>query len=129
MSEGWKRVLLCVALGLIIVIIGFWVWFVSTPWMEPEHSTTVIVDIPDTENQLCLDEYAEFRSGCFDIYLRVPGRKDRLLDRGDFNEPFCPIRNGEYEIEFEANTATLYYPFSATSNREDWVDISLDLIP
>ena len=126
-----KRMLIGMGVALVLLPALFWVIFMAlmSVWMTPEHSTTVIVDIPNTENQLCLDEYAEFRGGYFDIYLRVPGRKDRLLDRGDFNEPFCPIRGGEYEIEFEANTATLYYPFSAGSDREDWVDISLDLTP
>ena len=126
-----KRALICMGIILILLLAALLAYDLATfsDWMAPEHSTTVIVDIPNTENQLCLDEYAEFRSGYFDIYLRVPGKEDRLLDQGEFNEPFCPIRKGKYEIEFGENTATLYYPFSAGSDRENWKEISLDLTP
>ncbi len=113
-------------LPALLLIFGF-ASFAS--WMAPEHSTTVTVDIPGTENQLLLDEYAEFRSGYFDIYLRVPGKRDRLLARGDFNEPHCPIINGNYEIQFDADTATIYYPFSITSARADWSELTVELEP
>lgn len=98
-------------------------------FMAPEKRETVTVDIPDTGNQLVIQEYVEFRSGYFDIYLNVPGRMGRFLKRGDFNEPFCPIGSGAYEIEFDGNSATLYYPFSANTNRDDWTEIRLDLTP
>ncbi len=127
MSEGWKRALLCVAL---VLIVAFWVWFVSTPWMERELSATVTMDIPGSPNQLVILEYNHFRTGEIEIYLRVPGGEDKLLGQGGTNE-HCPITKGEYEVTFGAKTATLYYPYSSlgSSDRANWRELTVALEP
>ncbi len=111
------------------VVVGVYVARLMFALLVPEHSATVTVDIPHTESQLVLDEYKDIRSGYFYVYLRTPGEKDRFLTRGDFNEPFCPIACGSYEVLFDGNTATLRYAFSGSSVREDWTELSLNLAP
>ncbi len=123
-SKGWRGLLIAVtavALGGCFLWLGFCELFAMD-----EKSCTVVEDIPNSEDQLVIEEYVGMRSGSICFSLRRPWHVDKVVGRADFNERYCPIDNGNYELFWGNGTVTVRYAFS-TESRENWAELSLDL--
>lgn len=116
--------------NIIVMVIGLvlLLWLILSA-ISPEETATVVVNIPNSENQLVIEEYKNMRSGDIYFYLRSPQHRDRRIGTGGFNEPICPIAGGHYEFVWEDGAVTVRYPFSssAVGEKENWTEIRLDL--
>lgn len=111
--------------GLAVLLIAVFLWLgLFALFLFPEKSATVVVDIPNREDQLVIREYKGMRDGDIVFYLRRKGHRDKCVGEVGFNEPICPIANGTYELNWSENGVTVHYLFSSP---DVWQDIFLDL--
>ena len=118
------KVLLFVAGGFVLLVVGYYLlWCLLA--LTGEKTMEVVVDIPNSNNQLLICEYVDFWDGDIEFYLKRPWHFDKYLGTADFVGRTCPIVSGEYELLWEEDAVIVRYHFS----RNYWQEVRLEFPP
>lgn len=121
-----------VSVAITLVVLSCLLYFMFVIFaMGPKETAAVVVNIPNSEHQLIIEEYQALRSGEIRFYLRRPGRGDKRIGDGGFNEHVRPTSGGHYELIWEDGAVIVRYPFRgrAVTEKEDWMEVRLSLEP
>ena len=132
MLGDWLKALgkigLLVVGGITLFIVGSYL-ILCIFLLTGETTVKVVVDIPDSNNQLVIREYTDLHNGGMNFYLRRPWHSDQYLGRDWFADGTCPITNGDYELTWEENAVVVRFLFRRGQEGDIWREVRLDLSP